>query len=167
VRALALAAGAQLRDALGEHARALALLADAATATQVRRNAVPFLGWIRQGTPMATLLARLAGSTRSSWVHELAAAGARRPDLSTVYAARTPSPREREVTTTMVVAPLLSPREREVLGELARGATYADIAGTLFLSENTVKTHVSSLYSKLGASRRSQALAIARNLNLF
>ncbi|MDH2416009.1 LuxR C-terminal-related transcriptional regulator [Nocardioides sp. CER19] len=167
VRALALACGAQLLDALGEHARAFALLADAATATEVRRNSVPFLGWTRQGTPMATLLPRLASSTRSSWVQDLAAAGARRPDLSAVYASRTPSPRERSVTTAVVVPPLLSPREREVLGELARGATYADIASTLFLSENTVKTHVSSLYSKLGASRRSQALAVARNLNLF
>ena len=54
---------------------------------------------------------------------------------------------------------VVSPREREVLGELARGATYADIGETLFVSANTVKTHVSSLYTKLGASRRSEALA--------
>jgi len=50
-----------------------------------------------------------------------------------------------------------------VLGELARGATYADIGATLFVSANTVKTHVSSLYTKLGVSRRSDALAIARS----
>ena len=44
--------------------------------------------------------------------------------------------------------------------------TYADIAASLFVSENTVKTHVSSLYGKLGAARRSEALATARNLHL-
>ena len=60
------------------------------------------------------------------------------------------------------MGPSLSPREREVLGELARGATYADIGSRLFLSPNTVKTHVSSLYAKLGVSRRSDALAVAR-----
>ncbi|HRK44447.1 MAG TPA: helix-turn-helix transcriptional regulator [Nocardioides sp.] len=62
---------------------------------------------------------------------------------------------------------MLSPREREVLAELARGSTYADIAAALFVSENTVKTHVSSLYGKLAASRRSEALATARSLHLL
>ena len=63
--------------------------------------------------------------------------------------------------------PTLSPREREVLNELARGSTYADIAANLFVSENTIKTHVSSLYGKLSVSRRSEALAVARNLHLL
>ncbi|GAA1977266.1 hypothetical protein GCM10009798_43090 [Nocardioides panacihumi] len=167
VRALALTCCAQVLDALGEGERAIAHLVEAATATEVRRNAVPFLGWTRQGTPMATLLPRLAATNPTPWVQELAASGADRPDVTTLYSASTASPREREITATVVVPPLLSPRERDVLGELARGATYADIAGTLFVSENTVKTHVSSLYSKLGVSRRSQALAVARNMNLL
>jgi LuxR family transcriptional regulator, maltose regulon positive regulatory protein len=166
-RALALACCAQVLDALGERHQALVHLAEAATATEVRRNAVPFLGWTRQGTPMAALLPRLAEVAPTPWVQELAEAGAGRPDVATVFASSTASPREREAAATVVVPPLLSPREREVLGELARGATYADIAAALFVSENTVKTHVSSLYSKLGASRRSQALAVARTLNLL
>ena len=58
---------------------------------------------------------------------------------------------------------MLSPRERDVLYELARGSTYADIAANLFVSENTVKTHVSSLYGKLSVNRRSAALAAARD----
>jgi LuxR family transcriptional regulator, maltose regulon positive regulatory protein len=61
----------------------------------------------------------------------------------------------------------LSPRERDVIHELARGSTYADIASNLFLSENTVKTHVSSVYSKLAVNRRSDALAVARTLHLL
>jgi DNA-binding NarL/FixJ family response regulator len=61
----------------------------------------------------------------------------------------------------------LSLRERDVLLGLARGSTYADIAANLYVSENTVKTHVSSLYAKLAVGRRSDALAVARTLRLL
>ena len=54
-----------------------------------------------------------------------------------------------------------------MLYELARGSTYADIAANLFVSENTVKTHVSSLYAKLAVNRRSAALAAARSMRLL
>ena len=84
-----------------------------------------------------------------------------------IFAVSTARPRELEIADDPVVRPHLSPREREVLTELARGATYADIAATLYLSENTVKTHVSSLYGKLAATRRSEALAVARRLRLL
>ena len=67
----------------------------------------------------------------------------------------------------LAVTPSLSPRENEVLGELARGSTYSDIAATLFVSENTVKTHISSLYAKLSVGRRSEALAVARKMHLL
>ena len=65
------------------------------------------------------------------------------------------------------LVPNLSPRELEVLRELARGSTYSDAAANLFVSENTVKTHVSSLYTKLSVGRRSEALAVARKLHLI
>jgi DNA-binding CsgD family transcriptional regulator len=166
-RALALVCQAQLLDALGHPDEALDRLSEAATATEVRRNAVPFLGWCRQGTPVETLLARLDAVTTSPWVHELAAAGKGRPDITSVFGPVTATAREREAAVPAVVRPLLSPREREVLAELARGSTYADIAASLFVSENTVKTHVSSLYGKLAVSRRSEALAVARSQHLL
>jgi LuxR family transcriptional regulator, maltose regulon positive regulatory protein len=166
-RALALACEAQLQDALGEHERAQELLREAALATEVRRNAVPFLGWTHQGTPMSTLLAQLDGAASTSWLHELAESAAGRPDITSLYAPTTATPRERESTLEPLVRPTLSPREREVLNELARGSTYADIAANLFVSENTIKTHVSSLYGKLSVGRRSEALAVARNLHLL
>jgi DNA-binding CsgD family transcriptional regulator len=50
----------------------------------------------------------------------------------------------------------LSPRETEVLVLLARGHSYVRIAETLFLSENTVKTHVHHIYSKLGIRSREE-----------
>ncbi|HCB02893.1 MAG TPA: hypothetical protein DEQ43_01275 [Nocardioides bacterium] len=166
-RALALVCQAQLLDTLGRSDEALRALAEAATATEVRRNAVPFLGWCRQGTPVETLLSRLAAVNTSRWVHDLVAASHGRADLTSVMAPMTATPRERGAGSSAVVQPMLSPREREVLAELARGSTYADIAAALFVSENTVKTHVSSLYGKLAASRRSEALATARSLHLL
>ena len=55
----------------------------------------------------------------------------------------------------------LSEREREVLRLLADGLGNADIAKTLFLSEGTVKNYVSTIFSKLGVTDRTQAAILA------
>lgn len=167
VRALALVAAAQLRDGLGDTVAARDLLNEAIVATEVRRNAVPFLGWSRHGTPVGELLARHAARHPSSWAHETAAATTGMAGITTFFSPTTALPHERAQLPVGAVAPTLSPRERDVLNELARGSTYADIAATLFVSENTVKTHVSSLYSKLSVNRRSAALAVARSMHLL
>lgn len=57
-------------------------------------------------------------------------------------------------------------RERDVLRELALGGSYADVALALTISENTVKTHVSAPYRKLGVLRRGEALRVARQTGL-
>ena len=55
----------------------------------------------------------------------------------------------------------LSRRESEVLSLLPTGATATAIGGLLFLTEATVKTHLASIYRKLGAANRAQAVSIA------
>jgi DNA-binding NarL/FixJ family response regulator len=57
--------------------------------------------------------------------------------------------------------PSLTPRERETLILLASGARNKDIADALFISERTVKVHITSLMQKLNASTRTEAVARA------
>ncbi|KRF32438.1 helix-turn-helix transcriptional regulator [Nocardioides sp. Soil805] len=166
-RALALTCQAQLGDALGDEQLAHHSLRTAVAITEIRGNFVPFLGWSRHGTPVHLLLRRLDLGGSNRWLDELEALTGRQPGIVTSLAPSTPTVRERSTGSDLVGPTALSPRERDVLRELARGATYADIAAGLFVTENTVKTHVSSLYSKLGATRRSEALSIARRLELL
>ena len=60
----------------------------------------------------------------------------------------------------------LTAREIEVLAEVGRGATNAEIAQRLFIAETTVKTHVSSLLSKLGARDRIALVLIAQRAGI-
>lgn len=61
----------------------------------------------------------------------------------------------------------ISTREFAVLELLARGQTNKEIARSLEISPNTVKTHVAHLYEKLGASRRTEAVNKSRELRLI
>ena len=61
----------------------------------------------------------------------------------------------------------LSPRELEVLHELADGRSNREIASRLYLSEGTVKNHVTNVLAKLGARDRTQAALRARSLGLL
>ena len=63
--------------------------------------------------------------------------------------------------------PQLSPREKEVLQLLADGLAVAQIAKTLYISESTAKTHLSTLHDKLGAGNRAQALMTAMRLGFI
>jgi two-component system response regulator DesR len=61
----------------------------------------------------------------------------------------------------------LTQREQEVLDLIARGATNREIAATLYLSPHTVKEHSSSLYRKLDARNRAEAVVRAQRLGLL
>ena len=61
----------------------------------------------------------------------------------------------------------LSKREVEVLELLAQGLSNQEVADKLFVSLNTIKTHISSIYNKLNVKRRTQAIQKARSLTII
>jgi DNA-binding CsgD family transcriptional regulator len=61
----------------------------------------------------------------------------------------------------------ITPRELEILEAIAAGLSTREIAARLFVSENTVKTHASRLFDKLGARRRTHAVQIAKDAGLI
>ena len=61
----------------------------------------------------------------------------------------------------------LSKRELEVLQKMGEGFSNQEIAGALFLSESTIKTHVSNILFKLDARRRTEAVKIAREKGII
>ena len=61
----------------------------------------------------------------------------------------------------------IRPRELEILSAMASGDSNQQIADRLFISINTVKTHLKNLYQKLDVERRTQALQKARELRLI
>jgi LuxR family transcriptional regulator, maltose regulon positive regulatory protein len=68
---------------------------------------------------------------------------------------------------TPLIVEQLSGREREVLGLLAGMLSTSEVADELYISVNTVKTHVKSIYRKLAATHRSEAVRRARQLQLI
>ena len=61
----------------------------------------------------------------------------------------------------------LSERERQVLSLVAEGLSNQEIAKHLFITERTVRFHITSILNKLGADNRAQAVAIANRLGIF
>ena len=115
---------------------------------------------------MAALLSRLRGQERkhgpTPYVDTLLAAflqDGKRPEHQ-------PRPSQQRLT----VQPLLNPlsvRELEVLHLMVQGNSNQEIAHALVLSIDTVKSHLSSIFSKLGVHTRVQAAARARALGLL
>jgi DNA-binding NarL/FixJ family response regulator len=68
---------------------------------------------------------------------------------------------QRQSRTTKGPGSDLTDREREILGLLTKGATNDEIAAELVISAKTVKTHLSTLFRKLGVSNRTQAVSAA------
>lgn len=79
-----------------------------------------------------------------------------------------PTPREPFVADEARVRQVgLTPRELEILQLMARGMSTREMAATLFVSENTVKTHAGRVLDKLGANRRIKAVEAARALGII
>ncbi len=72
-----------------------------------------------------------------------------------------------EPATSGTILEPLTDRERQVLGYLSSHLHQRDIAATLYVSLNTVKTHVKAIYRKFGVESRTEAVAIARSRGLL
>ena len=77
------------------------------------------------------------------------------------------NPKQGELDLAKIDELALSKREYEVLKEISLGLSNKEIAEKLFLSESTIKTHVSNLLVKLDAKRRTQAVQIAKTLQIL
>ncbi|MGI5285203.1 response regulator [Nonomuraea polychroma] len=106
-------------------------------------------GYLLKDTPRAELRRAVQAAARGEAVLSPAVAGVLRQK------AREPEQRT------------LSPRELEVLRLIARGATNRDIAGRLFITEATVKTHLLHVFAKLEVKDRAAAVAVAYERGLL
>ena len=61
---------------------------------------------------------------------------------------------------------MLTTREREILDLVASGGSNQEIAGQLFISEKTVRNHLTAIFDKIGVTSRSQAIVYARDRGL-
>ena len=91
---------------------------------------------------------------------EVSVPAAPKPDAATVGNAREPLDVTRERLG-------ITRRELEILEHVARGLSNREIGETLFVSENTVKTHCSRAFDKLGARRRTEAVLRGKELGLL
>jgi len=78
---------------------------------------------------------------------------------------RAPAPFDRDESKLESLA--ITPRELQVLELIAEGLSNREIAARVFVSENTVKTHSSRVFDKLGVRRRTQAVQLAKRLRLI
>jgi LuxR family maltose regulon positive regulatory protein len=161
-----LALQALAHQLLGEPASTLAALDQALALAQPGGHARLF---IDEGLPMADLLRRLSGRC-SAPDHLAAILAAGRPRGLHASIAGEDSPPDDAPTLTEHRSPLTEPvteRELEVLRLVAAGQSNPEIARTLYVEVNTIKTHVKSLYDKLGVHSRVQAAQRAQELGLL
>lgn len=147
----ALLARAQAADALGDAAEAQRLVARALSAARPERLRRPFLEsgpWLRRLTRHRPVLVQ-----GHDWLLPT--------PLGPTSAGHAPDDGPAPVTEP------LSQREHEVLERLAQMMSTEEIAADLYLSVNTVKTHLKSLYRKLAATRRGEAVRRARELHIL
>ena len=124
-------------------------------------------GYIRsfvdEGPEMTALISEVLGAQQRGRMHPSDRVSARYlAELMAAFAQEAATQ-----TTDEHLAEPLSERELEVLALIAAGESNQEIAGRLFVSTSTVKTHVNNLFRKLSARSRTQALARARELNLL
>jgi LuxR family maltose regulon positive regulatory protein len=147
-------ADARLSYGTGDGARGRRSLEHALELARPEHVKLPFVlerTWIRQVLRRDT---ELAHAYRELLEPDLISPSAALPQTVAVQAAP-------------LVVERLSEREREVLAHASEMLSTAEIATAMYLSVNTVKTHLRSIYRKLSATHRSEAVRRARQLELI
>jgi LuxR family maltose regulon positive regulatory protein len=150
---------AQLHTAAGSAQNSQADLLAALDLAEPEGYLSPFL---MEGPAMASALAALLahsqpGSPRAAFIQRILAVFPAQPSSQP----RPAAPGRPSLPAQEWTEPLTS-RELEVLGCMAAGQTYAEMASRLVVSINTVRSHVKSIYAKLGVNNRTAAIAAAR-----
>ena len=91
----------------------------------------------------------------------------RRRETVVVREVMVPAPAEFVRDQTKLESLGITPRELEILELIAQGLSNKEIAARVFVSENTVKTHSSRVFEKLGARRRTQAVQMGKEYRLI
>jgi LuxR family transcriptional regulator, maltose regulon positive regulatory protein len=152
-----LALSALVLDARGETEPALAALQ---RSVELAAHGEFFRTFVDLGPALTALLRQLAAHVPSmSYLHHLLGVLGDRDGSDDPEMALTVS-----VTPDVQVFELLTVREVEVLECLHRRLSYQEIGRELFISPQTVKSHVANVYAKLGVGNRRQALVIAQSL---
>jgi LuxR family transcriptional regulator, maltose regulon positive regulatory protein len=168
--ALPLALAALSAARLGERSRAAALLASAGALRPVVGAAIPWLGvQVRLTLARAAVTLGEVDSARAllAEAEELIVPVSDARQLADDAAELTRRVQTLPMGGASAGAGLLTTAELRVLPHLASHLTFEEIGGRLHLSKNTVKTQAISVYRKLGASSRSEAVDIARDLALI
>ena len=114
-------------------------------------------GWVRKGESFEYLLKVVRGTMRGeTWLPPA--------EMGTVLRLLMRAQRQAEEDDSLLAA--LTPREREVLDCLADGDGRRDVAERLYLSANTVRTHLQNLMAKLGVHSTLEAVAVIRRTQL-
>jgi DNA-binding NarL/FixJ family response regulator len=122
------------------------------------RKLVPKAGIVVLSPPThASGVRRALDAGADGVVFESELEGSLAPSMSAVAAGQAAVPRRARGG---LHKPAFSHRERQVLGQVAAGLTNSEIAAALFLSESTVKSHLSSAFAKLGVRSRKEAAAV-------
>ncbi len=166
----ALLVRAQLHATLGNEQ---ASLADCAQAMELAEPEGFMSVFVEEGPPIAAALAallkhdRLSAAQRTHVEKILAALAGPRPQLDTRGEQFAPPGPAAQAGSVMALIEPLTDRELDVLRLMVEGLKYEEIAGRLFISVNTVRSHVKVIYGKLAVKNCTQAIERARRLQLL
>jgi LuxR family maltose regulon positive regulatory protein len=166
----ALLVRAQLHAALGNEQ---ASLADCAQAVELAEPEGFLSIFVEEGLPIAAALAallkhdRLGVAQRTHVEKTLAAFSGSQPPLDTRGEQPVPPHPTAQDGSEMALIEPLTDRELDVLRLMAEGLKYEEIAHRLFISVNTVRSHVKVIYGKLEVNNRTQAIERARRWQML